>query len=293
MADWLSIIVRGFLFIIILFFITKWLGKKQISQLSFFEYVNGITIGSIGAEMVTGLEQKISLGILSIATCAAIPFLAGFVSLKSKPFRNFVEGSGTIFIKDGKVMEDNLKKERYTIDELLQLLRKKDVFQVADVEFAVLETTGDLSVLLKKEKQPLTAYDLNLTVAAVKESQTVIMDGKILDEPLSTAGRSRQWLHTELEKLGVTIENVFLGQVDSYGQLTVDLFDDKIKVASPQEKPLLYATMKKCQADLELFALGTENEQAKQMYLKNSKKMQAAIDKVAYLLKESQVKIKP
>ena len=293
MPDWLDIIVRSILFLLILFLITKWLGKKQISQLSFFEYVNGITIGSIGAEIVTGLEQKIHLGVLSIITFAAIPFLAGFISLKSKPFRNFVEGRGTIFIKDGKILEDNLKKERYTTDELLELLRKKDVFQAADVEFAVLEATGDLSVLLKKENQPLTAKDLNLTVASVKEPQTLIMDGKILDEPLSTTGRSRQWLHTELEKLGVTIENVFLGQVDSDGQLTVDLFDDKIQVPSPQEKPLLFATLKKCQADLELFALGTENSEAKKMYTENSKKLQEAIDKVTYLLKENQTITKP
>ena len=293
MPDWLDIIVRSILFLLILFFITKILGKKQISQLSFFEYVNGITIGSIGAEIVTGLEQSIYLGILSILTFAAIPLLAGFISLKSKPFRNFVEGKGTIFIKDGKIMEDNLKKERYTTDELLELLRKDNVFKVADVEFAVLETTGDLSVLLKKENQPLTAKDLNLTVASEKEPQTVIMDGEIYDEPLSTAGRSRQWLHTELAKLGVTIENVFLGQVDSYGQLTVDLFDDKIQVPSPQEKPLLYATLKKCQADLELFALGTDNPTAKQMYTDNSKKLQSAIDKLAYALKEGQTKTKP
>ena len=293
MPDWLNIIVRSILFLIILFLITKWLGKKQISQLSFFEYVNGITIGSIGAEIVTGLEQSIYLGILSILTFAAIPFIAGFISLKSKPFRNFVEGRGTVFIKDGKILEDNLKKERYTTDELLELLRKDNVFQVADVEFAVLETTGDLSVLLKKENQPLTAKDLNMTVASIKEPQTIIMDGEILDEPLATAGRSRQWLHTELEKIGVTIENVFLGQVDSYGQLTVDLFDDKIQVPSPQEKPLLYATLKKCQADLELFALATENEEAKKMYTKNSKKIQAAIEHAAYLLKESQTITKP
>ena len=293
MPDWLNIVVRSLIFLFILFFMTKLLGKKQISQLSFFEYVNGITIGSIGAEIVTGLEESIFLGILSILTFAAIPYLAGFISLKSKPFRNFVEGKGTVFIKDGKILEDNLKKERYTTDELLELLRKDKVFKVADVEFAVLETTGDLSVLLKKENQPLTAKDLDLTVASEKEPETVIMDGEILDESLATAGRSRQWLHTELSKLGVTIENVFLGQVDSYGQLTVDLFDDKITVPSPQEKPLLYATMKKCQADLELFALGTENPQAKKLYTENSKKLQEAIDKISYLLKEGQTKIKP
>ncbi|MCT1390094.1 DUF421 domain-containing protein [Peribacillus castrilensis] len=285
MPDWLDVFVRALLFLIILFLVTKMLGKKQLSQISYFEYVTGITIGSIGAEVITGLERKITVGIIGIITTAALPFIVGLISEKSKKFRDLIEGKGTVFIKDGKIMEDNLKKERYTTDELLALLRKKDVFQVSDVEFAILEATGDLSVMLKKENQPLTAKDLNLTVASVKEPQTVIMDGEILDEPLSTIGRSRGWLHTELEKLGVTIENVFLGQINSYGELTVDLFDDILQVPSPQERPLLLSTLKKCQADLELFALGTENKEAKQIYEKNSEKLQKAIDNVTHILK--------
>ncbi|WP_045514157.1 DUF421 domain-containing protein [Bacillus amyloliquefaciens] len=285
MPEWLEVVIRSLLLVVVLFLITKWLGKKQLSELSFFEYVVGITIGSIGAEVITGLERNMFNGIIGIVVFAAIPFLAGLLSLKSKGFRNFIEGKATVFIKDGKIMEDNLKKERYTTDELLELLRKKDVFKVADVEFAVLEPTGDLSVMLKKENQPLTPKDVNLTVASVKEPQTVIMDGEILDEPLSTIGRSRGWLKTELEKQGVTIENVFIGQVDSYGQLTIDLFDDKLQVPSPQEKPLILSTMKKCQADLESFALGTESKEAKQMYRLNSEKLQEAIDKVTPILK--------
>ncbi|MDQ0217780.1 DUF421 domain-containing protein [Peribacillus cavernae] len=285
MPDWLDIILRSLFFLVVLFLITKWLGKKQISQLSFFEYVTGITIGSVGAEVATKVETSMLNGVLSILTFALAPFIAGLISMKSKAFRDFVEGHGTVFIKDGKVMEDNLKKEKYTTDELLELLRRKDVYTVADVEFAVMETTGDLSVMLKKENQPLTAKDLDLAVPSIKETQTVIMDGKIMDEPLSTIGQNRNWLKTELGKLGVTIENVFLGQVNSYGELTVDLYDDKLEVPSPQERPLVLATMKKCQADLELFALGTENEEAKQLYVRNSEKLQKAIDKVSYILK--------
>ncbi|MGG3393553.1 DUF421 domain-containing protein, partial [Bacillus subtilis] len=246
MPEWLDIAVRSVLFVALLFFITKWLGKKQISELTFFEYVTGISIGNIGAEVAIGLERNIFHGIIGIVIFAVIPFFAGLISLKSKRFRNFIEGKATVFIKDGKIMEDNLKKERYTTDELLDLLRKKDVFQVSDVEFAVLEATGDLSVMLKKENQPLTAKDINLKVASIKEPQTIIMDGTIMDEPLATIGRSRAWLQTELEKLGVTIENVFLGQVNSYGELTIDLFDDKLQVAPPQERPLILSTLKKC-----------------------------------------------
>jgi len=286
MPIWLNVISRVILFMIFLFFITKFLGKKQLSQLSFFEYVTGITIGGIAAIVILEVRHSIIIGLLAILVMAAIPYVVGLITLKSNKFRDFVEGRGSVFIKDGKIMEDNLKKERYTTDELLELLRKKEVFEVADVEFAVLEPTGDLSVMLKKENQPLTAKDINLTVASIKEPQTVIMDGEIMDEPLANIGLSRGWLHTELEKLGIMIENVFLGQVNSFGELTVDLFDDKLQVAFPQERPLILSTLKKCQADLELFALGTESNEAKQMYGENSEKLQKAIEKITPILKQ-------
>ncbi|MDM5311151.1 DUF421 domain-containing protein [Peribacillus frigoritolerans] len=285
MPDWIEILLRSFFFLIVLFLITKVLGKKQLSQLSFFEYVTGITIGNVGAELATKVEGNIIHGVLSILVFAIAPFIAGLISLKSKTFRDLIEGKASVFIKDGKVMEDNLKKEKYTIDELLGLLRKKDVFDISEVEFALLEANGDFSVMLKKQNQPVTPKDLNLPVAAVKEPQTIIMDGLILDEPLSTIGLNRHWLHTELDKLGVILDNVFLGQANSNGELTVDLFDDKLKVPSPQEKPLMLATLKKCQADLELFALGTESKEAKEMFSKNSEKLQKAIDDVAHILR--------
>ncbi|CAH0179527.1 MULTISPECIES: DUF421 domain-containing protein [Peribacillus] len=285
MTGSIEIILRSFFFLIVLFLITKVLGKKQLSQLSFFEYVTGITIGNVGAELATKVEGSIIHGVLSILVFAIAPFIAGLISLKSKTFRDLVEGKASVFIKDGKVMEDNLKKEKYTIDELLGLLRKKDVFDISEVEFALLEADGDFSVMLKKQNQPITPKDLNLAVAAVKEPQTIIMDGSILDEPLSTIGLNRNWLLTELDKLGVILDNVFLAQANSNGELTVDLFDDKLKVPSPQEKPLMLATLKKCQADLELFALGTESKEAKEMFSKNSEKLQRAIDEVAHILR--------
>lgn len=277
MAEWLLVIIRSILFIVFLLFVTKLLGKKQISELTFFEYISGITIGSIAGEIITGLERHWFYGILSIGIFAIMTLAADFLGLKSKKFRDFVEGSSTVFIQDGKILEDNLKKERYSTDELLALLRQKNIFNVADVEFAVIEPRGDLSVLLKKENQPITAKVLNLKVASEKESQTVIMDGTILDNSLKRAEKNRNWLNFELEKLGVTVDNVFLAQIDSYGELTVDIYDDKLKIPSPQQRPLLMAMLKKCQADLELFAIGTESVQAKEMYNKNAKKLNEAI----------------
>jgi uncharacterized membrane protein YcaP (DUF421 family) len=285
MPGWIFIITRSLIFLLLLFLTTKLLGKKQISELSFFEYVAGITIGSIAGEVVTGLESNMNHGIIAVIVFGVVTFLVDYLSLKSKKFRDVVEGRGAVVIKDGKVLEDNLKKEKYTIDELSALLRQKDIFRVADVEFAVLEPRGNLSTLLKKENRPLTPKDLQLKTANEKEPQTVIMDGKILNEALRSAEKSPGWLQLELEKLGVSLDNVFLGQVNSYGELTIDVYDDKIQVPAPSQRPLLMAMLKKTQADLEVFSLATNCEKSKAMYKKNAAIVQGIIDRLhPYLL---------
>ncbi|CDO02420.1 hypothetical protein BN988_00881 [Oceanobacillus picturae] len=285
MPDWVIVIGKSLLLITILFFLTKWLGKKQLSQLNIFEYISGIVLGGIVAIHTIEPDSNILNGLVAMAVWFLVPYAVEYISLKSKSFRNFTEGKSTVFIQDGKIMEDNLKKEGYSTDDLLEKLRDNNVFLASDVEFAVLEPSGTLSVLPKKENQPLTAKDLGLKLAPQKEPQAVIMDGKVLLEPLANLSLNTNWLETELDKMSVSIENVFLAQADNDGQLTVDLYDDKIAVAEPTEKPLLLATMKKCQADLELFSLATKNEKAKQMYEKNSKKLQSAIDLVQFHLK--------
>jgi uncharacterized membrane protein YcaP (DUF421 family) len=138
MPGWMEIAVRSVSLIVGLFIITKLLGKKQLSKLSFFEYIAGITIGDIAGTLSMDLELNLINGITSILIWSLFPLLISVISLKSKTFRDFVEGNSTVFIKNGKIMEDNLKKEKYTADELLEQLRKKNVFRVADVEFATL-----------------------------------------------------------------------------------------------------------------------------------------------------------
>jgi uncharacterized membrane protein YcaP (DUF421 family) len=286
MPGWIHIIIRSIIFLLILLITTKMLGKKQISELSFFEYVSGITIGSIAGEVITGLESNPYHGALAIIMFGLVTLLVDFLSLKSKTFRDVVEGKGTVIIKDGKILEENLKKEKYTLDEISALLRQKNIFRVADVEFAVLEPRGNLSALLKKENRPLTPKDLQIKTANEKEPQTVIMDGSILDEALRASGKNRGWLHLELEKLGITLENVFLAQIDSYGELTVDIYDDKLKIPTPQLRPLLMATLKKTQADLEIFSLQTESEKSKAMFKKNAALLENVIEKLKPFLRE-------
>ncbi|MED4600156.1 DUF421 domain-containing protein [Paenibacillus validus] len=284
MSQSIEVALRTLLAVLVLFLLTKLLGKRQISQLSFFEYITGITIGSLAAYVSMDLDSMWHLGLISLVVWVLVSFLIEILQMKSKVFRDWVDGKGTILIKDGKIMEDNLKKERLTTDELLEQLRKKNIFKAADVEFAVMEPSGEINVLATKENQPLTPKHLGIKVGPEQEPQTVIMDGKMLDEPLATIGLSREWLYTELEKIGATLENVFVGQVDSYGQLYVDLYDDQLKVPQPQLKATLLATLKKCEADLELYGLTTKDETTKQMYEQCSRKLQRVITEIRPLL---------
>ncbi|AIF43937.1 DUF421 domain-containing protein [Virgibacillus sp. SK37] len=285
MPEWIIIAFKSVILLIVLFFMTKWLGKKQISQLNIFEYISGIVLGGIVAIHTIEPERNIIYGLIAMFIWFIVPFAVEFIALKSKSFRNFTQGKSTVLIQDGKIMEDNLKKEGYSTDDLLEKLRDNNIFLASDVEFAVLEPSGSLSVLPKKENQPLTAKDLGLKLAPEKEPQTVVMDGKVLLEPLANLSLNTNWLETELDKLNVSIENVFLAQADNNGQLTVDLYDDKLVVPQPTETKLLLATLKKCQADLELFALETNNIQSKELYERNSRKLQHATELVQPYLK--------
>lgn len=284
LPGWVEIIIRSFVAFFILLLAPKLFRKPSIAQFSYFEASSMLIIGVILAFGSFHIGIPVGYSITALLTWIAIVVSVNYISMKSISFRNFIHGKGIPIIKDGKILEDNLKKERYTTDDLLKHLRTKNVFKVADVEFAVLESNGDINVLLKKENQPLTPKDMLIPVAPVKEPQTVVMDGKVMDEALATVGLNRGWLEGELEKQGIAIENVFLGQVDSYGELTVDLFDDKLKVAAPKEKPLLLASIKKAQADLEIFALQTENEKAKTLFVNCASEMDQVLKRVSKYL---------
>lgn len=283
--EWIVIIIRALGAVVMLFLLTRILGKKQISQLTFFEYTTGIALGDMVGFMSTDLESNYFHGILGLMVWFLVPLIFETLSLKSKTLRLWLEGRATVFVKDGKVLEDNLKKERYTADELMEQLRQKNVFNTNEVEFAVLETSGDLSVLLKKENLPLTSKLMGLITVREEAPQMVIIDGVIQDEPLSTLGFNRGWLKNELEKSGLTVENVFIGMVDTYGQLYADLFDDKIQTPQPKARELLWSTLKKCQADLEMFALSVKDAQAKGMYSECSAGLDETVKQLEPVLK--------
>lgn len=283
--DWLHIVIRSLGAITMLFLITRLLGKKQIAQLTFFEYIAGITLGEIAGFISTDIEENYWLGVVALLTWFSVPLGVEWFTLKSKKFADIVEGKASVLITEGKILEDNMKKERLSAEELMQRLRTKNVFNVADVEFALMETSGDITVLLKKENQPITPKHLGQKLPPEPAPQAVIIDGEIINESLATLGYSRGWLHGELDKLGIPVNNIFLAQADSYGELYIDLYDDQIQLPQPNNRALLLSTLKKCQADLELFALGTNDANAKTLYSHCAETLQNTINNISPILK--------
>lgn len=164
MPEWTQVIVRTLVAVVFLFALTRLLGKRQISQLSFFAYITGITIGDLAATVSLDLESNWYLGMVSLAVWAIVSLGIEFLQLKSKKARDFIDSTSTILIKDGKVLEDNLKKEKLTNEELLQQLRAKSAFKLAEVEFAIMELMARSMFCLKKNicHSPLLILGLRL-----------------------------------------------------------------------------------------------------------------------------------
>jgi uncharacterized membrane protein YcaP (DUF421 family) len=251
-----------------------------------FQFINYAVVAIIVALLSMNIIKNFAFGLVSLAVWMLLPIVLDFVSMKSRQVHNLIYGVETVLIKDGKVMEENLEKERITGEELLRGLRSRNVFNLADVEFAIMEPTGDINVILKSDKKPITPYDMGKKVAPQAAPQTVILDGNILNEPLSNMGLNHGWLNNQLQNAGVSLHNIFIGQVDASGDLYLDLFDDVLQIPQPQVKELLYANIEKCQADLMSFALETEDSTAKQMYEQNADKLKNIMEKLeCYLLR--------
>lgn len=285
MPDWLIIGLRSLGVFAITLLAVRLMGKRQTSHLTFFDLITAIVIGVLAAATSLNLTRGLINGLAALAVWILLPIFLFWLALKYKTVRDILQGKETVLINHGKVLEDKLKEVRFTPEDLLSHLRRNNVFKAADVEFAMLEPSGDVSVLLKKANQPVTASTIGLQVNHESVPQTVMLDGVVMDEPLTAMGLNRNWLHTELEKAGVAPENVFIAQADSLGQLYLDLFDDVAQVPQPTTKDLVYATLKKCQADCEMYALGTKAASAKKTYSRCAAELDQIILELKPLLK--------
>lgn len=223
--------VRAIMAFLSLLIFTRLLGKKQISQLTLFDYVLGITIGSIAASMTTDLSSRAWPHWVGLITWTVAGLGIDFLTTKSRYAAKYIEGEPTIIVMNGKILEDNMGKLRYNATNLQQQLRSKDIFDLSEVHFAVLEPNGELSVLKKPELQPLSPKDMNITVPNnTGIGIELIYDGIVIDLNLKQINRNRKWLKSELKKQGVkNPSEVFLATFEASGSLYVDKFKDKIE----------------------------------------------------------------
>jgi len=225
MPHWLEVALRTLLALVVLFILTKALGKRQISQLSLFEYITGISIGNIAGYISIDTDTEWYVGIVSLAVWAAVSVGAEKLTVHSKKARDIIDGKAAVLIEKGNVLESNLAKERLTVDELLGVLRDNSVFRLADVEFALMEPSGKVNVMLKTDKQPLTRGDAGIQTPESLPARTVIIDNEIMPEELRASGYNEAWLRKELDKMRIKYEDVFVAQIDDQGQLLVDKYD--------------------------------------------------------------------
>lgn len=214
--------VHSLVSIVILFVFTRLAGKKQISQLSFFHYVSGISIGSIAAAFAVDMDIDFPEFLASMAIYGIFPLILAWISIKSSKGRKILNGAPTILIQDGKIIENNLKKTRISVDELLEECRLKNAFNISEVEFAILETNGEVSVELKPQNSPLTASDMGIETQYKGLCANLIIDGEIKTKNLENIGKDRKWLKSELEKCGITdLSDVLLACMDSSQKISV------------------------------------------------------------------------
>ncbi len=230
MNEGLVVVVRSIIGFFTLLILARVLGKQQISQLTFFDYVLGITIGSIAATLSVDLSSRAWPHWVGLMVWAIIVWALQWLTLKNRPAAKYIVGEPTVVIMNGQIMEDAMRSIRYTLADLLEQLRDKGVFDLKQVGFAVVETDGKISVLLKPEFLPATPKDLNLTTQSSGLSTELIYDGLIIDENLKQANVDRIWLEKELKKKGINqISEVFLATIDASGNLYLDNYKDNTK----------------------------------------------------------------
>ena len=206
-----GMIPRSVISLIVLFFVTKLIGKKQVSELSLFDYVIGISIGNFTAEMVMDVNSQYINGIIAILSFGLVSYFVSHITAKSIVLRRFLIGTPTIIIEDGKISTGGLKKAKIDINDLLEQCRGAGYFDISEVSYAIMEANGKISILPKVDYQVPNLIDLHIKKDKESLSSNVIIDGQILIHHVNNSNKSIEWLNKELKKQGHTnYKNILL-----------------------------------------------------------------------------------
>jgi len=196
--------LRTLLGFAILLGLTRMLGKKQLSQLTIFTYITGIVLGEMAGMLIVDKSIRVIDGVTALVLWCVLVFIIEIISLKSAGARVIMDGEPEIVIKKGQIVEKSLKRQRLNLDDLAMQLRLHQVFSVMDVEYAILEPNGALTVMKKSGKDPVTREDMQIPPEPAGMPSEIITDGKIVEKNLPELGYTRQALDAELRRQGIT-----------------------------------------------------------------------------------------
>ncbi len=230
MSEILYVIALSLGSLIVIFILTKLMGYRQMSQMSMFDYIIGITIGSIAAEMSTSLDENFMQPLVAMVVYAVVSIALAYGCSASIRFRRVVEGKPLVLLSNGELYRENLKCAKIDVSEFLEQCRVNGYFDVSKIETAVLEGNGKISFLPKSSERPLTPADINLMPQQDFLVANVILDGRVLSENLRHTGNDEKWLHNQIKAQGAKqIEDILLATCDSNNKLTVFLRENKKK----------------------------------------------------------------
>ncbi len=217
----LQVSYRALISLVTLFLITKLLGKKQVSQLSLFDYVIGISIGNFAAEVTINLEAEWINGVVAVTIFGVVAYLVSIITMKSIIARRFFMGAPTVVIQNGKIIKESLKKIKFDINDLLEECRNNGVFDLTQINYALMEANGELSILLKPEYLPITPNDMKLKPEKNSLVANIIIDKKIMPNNLKQMNKDEKWLLKELKIKGYKLEDILLATLDINDKLTI------------------------------------------------------------------------
>lgn len=232
----LEVIPRGLLSLITLFLVTKMLGKKQVSELSLFDYVIGISIGNFAAEITINTETQLINGIIAVLLFGIVALIVSILTMKSMWFRRMVTGVPTIIVENGKFVRENMFKTKFDMNDFLEECRCNGFFDLNEIEYAIVEANGKISFLPKSEYKPLTPKDMNINVQKKGLCANIIIDGKLMEKNLENMSKTKKWLDKELKVRGYKdYDRILLATLDPNDKLTIFDKNPCIKVSSVLE----------------------------------------------------------
>lgn len=233
MPDFMEGIIRGAFAFIVLLVLARLVGRHQQSQLTFFDFVSGTAVGAMGAFMATDLNVSVWGAFAALLAFIILLVLNGYLALESRPLRKLLQGEPVVVVHNGKILEGNLAQLRHSADDLLAQMREKGYFNITDVEYAILETDGELSVLPKSQNRPVTPDDLKLATKYEGVPSELIVDGKIIEQNLVQHRLSKKWLQDQLKMQGIyNIGEVSYASIDTQGKLYIDKKQDTLDNAT-------------------------------------------------------------